>query len=69
MYSYAEFLKVKRANVRSYAFVRRGIGMKRMSVNSVFVRRELRLHSNANTKLRLRLVVIYSLVREALKAL
>ena len=50
--------------MHSYADV---IEMKRiMSVNPSFV--ELRLHSNANTKLRLRLVVIFSLVREELKA-
>ena len=50
MHFYAEFIEIKRTNVRYYAFVRR----------------ELRLHSNA--KLRLRLVVIFSLVREELKA-
>ena len=34
----------------------------------LFVHRELRLHSNANAKIRLRLVVIFSLVREELNA-
>ena len=50
---------MKRAS-RNYAFVRRVIEMKRTIVN-FFVRRELRLHSNANAKLRLRLVVIFAL--------
>ena len=43
--------------------------MEGASVNYAFVRRELRLRSNANAKLRLRLVVIFSLVREELKAM
>ena len=34
----------------------------------LFVRREFRLHSNVNAKLRLRLVVIFSLIPEELKA-
>ena len=47
---------MERASV-NYAFVRRVIEMKRTSVNS-----------NTNAKLRLRLVVIFSLLREELKA-
>ena len=38
--------------------------MERAGGNYAFVRRELRLHSNANAKLRLRLVVIFALVRD-----
>ena len=67
MYSYADVIEMKRANVRNYAFVRRVIEMKQMIVN-YFVRRELCLHSDANAKLRLRLVVVFSSVREELKA-
>ena len=37
MDSYAEFVEMKQANVRNYAFVRRVIDMKRMSVNYSFV--------------------------------
>ena len=59
MHSYADVIEIKRANVRNHAFVRRVIEMKRMSV-----RRELRMHSNANAKLRLRFVVIFALVRD-----
>ena len=44
--------------ISNYAFVRRVIEMKRTNVN----------YSNANAKLRLRLVVIFSLVLEELKA-
>ena len=33
MHSYADVIEMKRANVRSYAFVCRHIEMKRMSVN------------------------------------
>ena len=51
--------------MHSYAeFIER----KRMSVNEIFVCRELRLYSNANVKLRIRLVVLLSLVREEIKA-
>ena len=60
MHSPSEFIEMKRANVRSYASVCR--------VVEIFVRRELHLLSNANTKLRLRLVGIFSSVREELKA-
>ena len=48
MHSYADVIGMKRANVRNYAFVRR----------------ELRLHSNANAQLRLRLAVIFASVRD-----
>ena len=66
MHSYAEFIEMKRANIRNYAFVRRVI---ERSERVLIIRSpELRLHSNANAKLRLRLVVIFSLVREELKA-
>ena len=41
--------------------------MERASSNYAFVRRELRLHSNAHAKIRTRLVVIFSSVREELK--
>ena len=47
VHSYADVIEMKRANVRNYAFVRRVIEMKRTSVND----------SNANAKLRLRLVL------------
>ena len=67
MHSYAEFIEMKRANVRNYALVRRVIEMKRTSVNYSFAESPRR-HSNANAKLRLRLVVIFALVREELKA-
>ena len=53
MHSYAKLIEIKRANVRNYAFVHR-----------VIESRELRLHLNANTKLRLRLVVIFFSVRK-----
>ena len=36
MHSYVEFIEMKRADVRNYAFVRRDIEMKRMSVNYSF---------------------------------
>ena len=61
MNSYAD-IEMKRANVHNYAFIRRVIEIKRMSVN---YRQELRLHSNANAKLRLRSVVIFALVRDS----
>ena len=41
MVSYAEFIEMKRANVRNYAFVRRVIEMKLMSVIFSLVREEL----------------------------
>ena len=50
----------------NYALVRRVIEIKRTSVNYSFAGR---LHSNANAKLRLRSVVIFSLVREKWKAM
>ena len=59
-------IEMKRAVVRNYAFVRRV--RDEASEFKFFVRRELRLHSNANAKLRLRLVVLFTLVREELKA-
>ena len=49
----------------NYAFIRRVIEMKRTSVNYSLAER-LRLHSNTNAKLRLLLVVIFTLVREEL---
>ena len=58
MHSYAEFIEMKRANARNYASVRRVIEIKRTSVN----------YSKANTKLHLRLIVIFSLFREELTA-
>ena len=67
MHSYADVIGMKRANVRNYAFVCRVIEMKRTSVNYSFVE-SFACIRNANTKLRLRLVVIFSLVREELKA-
>ena len=63
MHSYAEFIEMKRANVRNYAFVRRVIEMKRMSVNYLFAE-SFACIQNANAKLRLRLVVIFALVRD-----
>ena len=44
----------------NYAFVGRDIEIKRTSVNYSFFER-FRLHSNSNAKLRIRLVVIFSL--------
>ena len=57
MHSYAEFIVMKRANVRNYAFVRRVIEMKRTSVNYLFVESFVCIQIRA--KLRLRLVVIH----------
>ena len=54
MHSYADVIEMKRANVRNYALI---ICSLRASP-----------HSNTNAKLRLRLVVMFSLVREELKA-
>ena len=53
MHSYADVIEMKRANIRNYALIIRSL---RASP------------ANANAKLRLRLVVIFSLVREELKA-
>ena len=39
MHSYADVIEMKRANVRDYAFVRRVIEVKRMSVNYSFAER------------------------------
>ena len=63
MRSYADVIEVKRTIVHNYAFVRQLIETKRKSVK-FFVRRELRLHSNANAKLRFRLVAVIALVRD-----
>ena len=66
MHSYAEFVEMKRANVRNYVFVRRVIGMKEI----VLIIRSPRVSSafKCECELRLRLVVIFSLVREDLKS-
>ena len=53
---------------RASVFIRWPNSLKWGEQGVLFVRRELRLYSNANTTLRLRLVVIFSLVREELKA-
>ena len=64
MHTYAEFIGMKRANVRNYAFVRRVFEIKRTSVNYSFAESFACI---ANAKPRPRLVVIFSLVREELK--
>ena len=52
MQTYADVIEMNRPLVRNYAFVRRVIEMKRMSVN-------------AKAKLRLRLVDMFALVRDS----
>ena len=66
MHWYAEFIELKRTSVRNEAFVRR-IHRDEANECDLFVRREIRLHSNRNAKPRIRLVV-FSLAREVLKA-
>ena len=60
-------VEMKRANVDSYASVRRVIEMKRTNVNYSFAESFAYIQMRIR-KLRLRLVVIFSSVREELKA-
>ena len=67
MHSYTEFIDMKRAKVRNYAFVRRVIEMKRTSVSYSFAKNFACIQMRIECILRLRLVVIFTLVREELK--
>ena len=66
MHSYAEFIELKQANVLNYAFVRRVVEIKRTIVNYSLAESFACIQMRA--ELCLRLVVIFSLVREELKA-
>ena len=58
MHSYAEFVEMKRASVRNYAFVRQVIELKRTIVNYSFTES----FACIQLQIRLRLVVIFSLL-------